>query len=439
MRRIFYIIFVLLFPTVAFATDYPVTCSGTITSALQSAINSSADGDIVNILSGSCSTAQVSWSNKNITIQGQGQSNTELTFLSTTSISVVAETKAEFRITAMEIKLGSSNNSGGIYIDNDTATPISGWRIDNITFTTTANCSSGAHRPITVKGVVWGVIDSCTFNMTHVTAGITIDGWNNAGDVAGNVGKTSWESVAVGLGTNSATYIEDCTFNMSDAGDSWVTDSNYGGRIVFRHNTVNGASIAGHWADTNGKRGPVKWEIYENTINISSRALWILGGTGVIFNNTFTGSNNTIEIGDRRSCYEECDGNDSTHDGNVSDNGWPCMDQIGRGGGAYTSQPNLPYYLWNNDGATASFLSGCGDGGTLQASHIKSTAHANGEVDYCEHSTTMPSSCGTHTNTYTPYTYPHLLRDEATPTNTIQGITIGYQHEDRRLEMYRRT
>ena len=218
----------------AFATTRNVTCSGTITTALQAAVDASSDGDIVNIGAGTCSTAQVSFSNKNITIQGQGQSSTELTFATTKGFSIVAETKAGFRITAMEIKLGSSDNTGGIYIDNDTATPISGWRIDNITFTTTANCSSGAHRPITVKGVVWGVIDSCTFNMTHVTAGITIDGWNNAGDVAGNVGKTSWESVAVGLGTNSAIYIEDSIFNMSDAGDSWITDSNYGGRIVVR-------------------------------------------------------------------------------------------------------------------------------------------------------------------------------------------------------------
>ena len=424
IRYLISLLILFLLCGLASAATRNVTCSGTITTALQAAVDASSDDDIVNIGAGSCSTAQVSFSNKNITIQGQGQSSTELTFATTKGFSIVAETKAGFRITAMEIQLGSSDNTGGIYIDNDTATPISGWRIDNITFTTTANCSSGAHRPITVKGFAWGVIDSCTFDMTHVTAGITVDGWNNEGDVVGNVGGNSWEDVAVGLGTNSAIYIEDSTFNMSDAGDSWITDSNYGGRIVVRYNTINGASIAGHWAENSGKRGPVKWEIYENTINISSRALWILGGTGVIFNNDFTGSNDTIEIGDRRSCDAQCDGTDTTHDGNVSDNGWPCMDQIGRGGGAYGNQPSLPYYMWNNDGATVSLMGGCD---ALQASHVKSTAHANSEVDYCEAVTTMPSSCGTHTNTYSPYTYPHPLSDEAVavPANAIQGVTIN--------------
>src|SRR5262245_52843496 len=64
-------------PASARAADFSgtvrnVTCSGTITNALQTAIDSSSDNDVVNISAGSCSSAQVAWSNKNIKVQGQG-------------------------------------------------------------------------------------------------------------------------------------------------------------------------------------------------------------------------------------------------------------------------------------------------------------------------------------------------------------------------------
>jgi len=419
-----------------------VTCdapSSPITTALQDAIDSAIDDDIINIGSGSCSSASVSWSNKNITVQGQGDDSTYVSLTGTTLFSITATTKAKFVIKNMDITtdVGDGNT---IYIYHNQATPTGGgsdgFRITGLTMHTDASGSS--NRLIMILGLVFGVIDNCDFDQNQAGNVIAVESYYNSSSCgSANPGCESWEDVALGLGGDSAVYIEYCTFDTgtADTGEtqSWVVDSYYGSRVVFRYNTVVGrwGAVSTHWAgNSNWSRGPLKFEVYENTFNNINAPIQMHGGTGVIYNNTFNDSK-AITIGDRRSCLQvyttNCDGNDSTHDGNVSDNGWPCSDQIGRGGGAWGSQPSLPLYLWNNGGATAGLMGGCFDGGTLQASHVKSTAHANGEVDYCEHSTTMPSSCGTHTNTYSPYTYHHPLRGEAevVPANAIQGVTIN--------------
>src|SRR5262245_62725235 len=57
-----------------------VACSGAITMALQNAVSRSMDGDTVNIGPGNCSSGKISWSNKNITVRGQGKDVTTINF-----------------------------------------------------------------------------------------------------------------------------------------------------------------------------------------------------------------------------------------------------------------------------------------------------------------------------------------------------------------------
>ena len=112
--------------------------------------------------------------------------------------------------------------------------------------------------------------------------------------------------------------------------------------------------------------------------------------------------------------------------GESSFTGWPCHGQPGRG--QYNLVTGLsgsePWYAWRNGPETtcASTTSGdCTNDRSFEgapATHIKGTAHANMNVDFVDN-TEKPA--------YTPYTYPHPLRNEGTGgTATIgAGGTIG--------------
>ena len=69
---------------------------------------------------------------------------------------------------------------------------------------------------------------------------------------------------------------------------------------VFRHNTVQDAYIESHSVFTQN-RGAKLWEIYDNTIAQVSVAYYmpfrLRGGTGVVFNNTITGTWSDGHIG----------------------------------------------------------------------------------------------------------------------------------------------
>src|SRR5262249_1545173 len=90
-------------------------------------------------------------------------------------------------------------------------------------------------------------------------------------------------------------YVEDNTFDFNIFGN--VIDNDEGGRWVFRHNNVNNAYVEAHSLQNGGgaaNREARSWEIYNNTFTATTTevfcALRLRGGTGVAFNNTFTGS-----------------------------------------------------------------------------------------------------------------------------------------------------
>jgi hypothetical protein len=61
------------------ANTFPVTCSGTIDSALSTAISSASDGDTISLSSGTCTlSAKATWSNKNIYLIGAGKDVTNI-------------------------------------------------------------------------------------------------------------------------------------------------------------------------------------------------------------------------------------------------------------------------------------------------------------------------------------------------------------------------
>jgi hypothetical protein len=135
------------------------------------------------------------------------------------------------------------------------------------------------------------------------------------------------------------------------------------------------------------------------------------GGTGVLFDNTFTGyapQNSGFRLANDRSSrgydpWGKCDGT-SPFDGNQSPSGYPCLDQLGRGKGtllsnfdvptprAWPQQSLEPLYEWNNayDGANADML----------AQDAESALAIVEGRDFFKDAA-KPN--------YTPYVYPHPL------------------------------
>jgi hypothetical protein len=403
--RLIIALFAAMLPT--FAATYSVTCAGDITSALQAAVNSAVDGDTISVSAGSCTAGSVSWSNKNITVQGQGIGVTTVTGL---NFDVLDTTKASFRITGISV---GAAPSWTIDASNRT-TGIKGWRIDHIAW---SYPSCGQNIAIWINGINWGLLDHN--NLKNAGNAFFVRAWaDNTNEVNpwppnGNPGEGgySW-LLPLNLGTDEAVYMEDNTFTMDTGCYMGVEDSYYGGRIVFRHNTVLNAYWQNHAARGFERGGSLKAEIYNNDFNATDpawyRAIHKRAGTGVIFNNTLRGYFNTMNVDNQRSDGENistpfgaCDGT-SPWDGNTSGQaGWPCLDQIGRGPGQYPNEPSVPLYVWNNGSSL-----GCSTGGSC-ANDVIMTSNGDPHVqvgrDYINNGTTpMPG--------YTPYVYPHPLQ-----------------------------
>jgi len=385
-----------------------VTCSGTITSALQTAINSSIDGDVVNISSGVCSAGTVTWENKNITVQGQGIGVTAISGLNV-QVNTKQTNKAAWRISGISFGAGQIrlNPTGG----NSYPTVTSGWRIDHCEFSY-PGCTQNI--AVYITGTTWGLIDNCSFSGAGNAifyAGF-MNYYNEYQSTNPGMGGYSW-SLPLHQGSVEAVYIEDCTFSMPSGCYYGVGDSYYGGRTVFRHNKVTNAYWQNHACRGGERGGNINAEIYNNDFNATDsawyRAVHLRSGTAVVFNNTIRGYFTTMNVDNQRSDgantstpYGACDGS-KPWDGNQS-KGWPCLDQIGRGSGVAfgQSQPSVPVYVWNNGSDT-----GCSTGGTCSNNRTMTNQTTDSAVqagrDYINNGKTPKPG-------YVPFTYPHPLQ-----------------------------
>ena len=403
------------------AVGATVTAASCSAAATQAAINAATDGDTVTVPPGACnwgSTTVTIPSTKNIVLKGAGVDSTTVTSAAGTPTIRLGETAVggRSRITGFTFK------GGYIVVDGD------GWRVDHlkIVSATTGSLSEGVFasglRPGVPNGPT-GLIDHVTFSDTRVL----IYGFP---DVPSKSGPLSVSPL--GLGDANAVYVEDSTFAFH--GQANVIDCNYGGRFVFRHNTVSNSSIDAHSVQ-GWNRACRRWEVYGNTIQLLTGGyftpLFIRGGTGVIFNNTITGSwsepfisfDNVRSFEARSDWFPvttttpgSCNGT-SAWDGNQSSNGWPCRDQIGRGGDnsswttttPYPAQSSVPAYIWNNtiNGATATVQVRNDSGAWIQPNR-----------DYFQNVGTKPG--------YTPYPYPHPLAQggATTPPSPPTNLTV---------------
>ncbi|MCK5321621.1 hypothetical protein KAJ38_03510, partial [Candidatus Pacearchaeota archaeon] len=353
--------------------------------AVQDAINLAGDGDIVQVPAGACvwvTGVSVS-SDKKIVLQGAGMDFTVIT-------------RSPSGEEAVNLGQSGSRVTGFKFIDGEVVSDGDGWRVDHCWFYSEVFSVGVYVRSDRENDHPTGLVDHNVFYNTRVVIG----GW------AGLLAHSYWYE-SLGLGTNNAVFVEDNEFTATM--HSNAMDANYGGRYVFRYNIVNDNSLEAHSVQGN-HRSTRSWEIYGNTINQINRAMWIpmflRGGTGVVFNNTLTGTwtNPNIALDNVRSggSYTfppgNCDGI-SDWDGNEEANGYPCRDQIGRSTDSWLWTDENPYppqeldpaYFWNNKH---------NGNDVVPFIHNSDDAWIVENRDYY---------VGIEKPGYTPYTYPHPL------------------------------
>lgn len=315
-------------------------------SHVQEAINSATTGDTIVVPPGNCTWAgAVSiTAAKKIILIGAGM---DLTVITMSPLGY-----------AVNLTASGSRLSGFGFINGAVAVDGEGWRIDHCKSIFNTYNTGIIIRGNTLKKHPIGLIDNCIFNNSRVAIGF-----------ATLMNNDIW-SQPLGLGTNNAVFVEDCVFNgVSDSINA--IDSNYGGRYIFRFNTVNDQYLEAHTVQA-ANRAARSWEIYNNTINQVTKGMWVSGymrgGTGVIFNNTLTGTWTAGWAMDNgRSCASatvagQCDGS-SPWDG-TGTYGYPCRDQIGRSTddwlwtakNPYPTQTLDPAYIFNNKKSKAEHI-----------------------------------------------------------------------------------
>jgi hypothetical protein len=363
------------------ATIRAASCSR---SHVETAVFSASTGDTVVVPAGNCTWSSVLTisSMKKITLQGAGMDATVIT--ANPAGLMLNMSSSGSRLTGLTL------NNAWVYVDGD------GWRIDHCKFYNATVADGG----VQVRGErdynhPTGLVDHCYFHNTSVLI---------IGDA--NLMANGLWAQPLNLGSASGVvYVEDCTFVATEFTNA--IDANYGGRYVFRYNTVTDAYVEAHSVQGD-HRATRKWEIYNNTFKQITRAMWVpmmlRGGTGVVFNNTLTGTwgLSRISLDNVRSCETrpvsgKCDGS-SPWDGNQI-NGYPCRDQIGRSTDFFLWTSSAPYppqaldpaYAWNNK-------HGANDVTFYQHSCAASISHIQPGRDYYDN-TQKPG--------YVPYTYPH--------------------------------
>jgi len=414
-----------------------ITAAGVDPQSVLAAVALASDGDTVVLPAGSATwTIPIAVDCGSITIQGAGIGRTVITdnvpkATGATSVLWTFNTTPgkSFRLTGLSVygqAQDTNNNNKGTLVFFGGSHAV---RVDHVEI----------HRPGTggmlFNGDMWGVIDHCVFDESNFKQAIQVQHANWLGT---SYGDGSWHD-SLSLGTEKAIYIEDCTFLGSGSAGAGVVDSTAGGRFVFRNNVVTNDYLATHGTEGSIYQGVRSYEIYNNTFvnqnNIMFTAIYLRGGTGVIFNNTLggsggaTGYKSAIVMANYRSDMANnhfsvpwgmCTGS-NPWDGNTDSLGYPSIGQVGRGTEANAIRRDAQGSPTNATTGTPSWphnasepLYEWGDKWSPIPNNVGSFIGAQQAIiqqkrDYF---------VGTPKPGYTPYTYPHPLVTGASPSTT---------------------
>ena len=387
---------ILVFIGISFLRSiYPVTFHAESCSQadVQAAINLASDGDTVLVPRGTCEYVSGTANAPSVTID-----------------KAIILLGAGIDRTVIVDMTGKLNNQDPVYLS------VSGIRLSGIAFRGMIkrnaaepaikvgrkeqfhieNCKFIANSSNPGRGIVTyartGLINNCEF--INCKQGIAIFG----------TGDEAWTS-GLNLGSSEFVFVEDCAFNYDSPQDGAV-DAYNGAKYIFRNNTCRNTHTGHHGRDSGSYRSTHSFEIYDNvfqsSLSTGQRAFHFRGGTGVVYNNVFSGNYDGFDITNYRSCSsfppcESCDGTSSC-DGNTESNGYPCQDQIGRTGDGMDAgglQDLEPLYEWNNSrngrNLNISIVDPCG----------RVVDHIQPNRDFYP-DTMRPD--------YQPFRYPHPLR-----------------------------
>ncbi len=393
------------------ATRTLASCSQADVSA---AIAAAADGDTIVCPAGSWTwTSQLVLSNKNITWQGAGIDQTNITSGTTNFIEIPTSNTKPFRITGFTFT--STTNMGG----TSAMMRVRGgknWRIDHNKFQIYSSMIGyGGGSGILAQNDVAGVVDHNQFvnNPDQLTSG----GCIHNGVYVYGTGLASRDFGPQISSFSHTVFIEDNYFREAKQCSSHNPHAPYaqvGAVYVFRHNEVRNMDIDAHGFEA--MIGTREFEVSNNTFVVESgrniyRIFALRGGTGVIYGNTVSteGSgtwNYGVSLIDSRvttnsrgnPARPELYGGVPASSCCTTSEGYPCVDQIGRGQSVGTS-PNKsqvldPLYIWNNNFGVVVQSYGGSECGGAPSTYIQPNR------DYY---TTGPKPG------YTAYPYPHPL------------------------------
>jgi hypothetical protein len=366
------------------ATNNLTDCAET---AVQSAINAAADGDVLVCPQGSWSWSNVNLENKNVTLRGAGIGRTRIAITAAGGIEATARNTKPFQITGFTFastgNFGTDSGLAMMRIHGGKGWRVNGNRFEIFSSTNDYNGGNGIH----TRNEVSGVIDRNEFVKG---AG---PGCMHAAVYPEGAGATAWSWASQIDKADRTVFIEDNYFYNPDPCTSHGVHAVYGqngGIFVARYNEIHGMNIDAHgFCSTHGTR---EFEISNNRwIGVGSNSVYAVihlrGGTGVVYGNSLSGNIvHAYQYSDWRAEGRSCGGNTVYYGAVASSScpeGYPCVQQVGRG----QNNSADPIYIWNNAGASSS--------SNLAPSFIQSGR------DYILNRGAKPG--------YTPHPYPHPL------------------------------
>ena len=311
-------------------------------SAVQSAINSAADGDTVVLPA--CATG--SWtgnvsipSNKGISLWGAGPDSTIISTSATLNIDS-RESNAPIRITGIRFVRSGGTNARIVIIGT-----AKNWRIDNNIFD-----DAGVNGAYTIRvgnssanadAYSYGVIDHNSFINRNYATSIFVEWPRGALDPVA-AGDWIWAQPSQ-RGTSQAVYIEDNVFSGGGTA-SQVIDARWGAKYVLRYNTIHNPWISTHSGCTNLGREPIWQEIYNNAFTddgnrYGGSQIEMRSTSAVVWNNTAASRLNKYVISvDHERAWRDCSGSyggiangTRTYDANIGPGGYRALGQPGWG------------------------------------------------------------------------------------------------------------